>query len=236
MFFGEADFDLTVYDEQGNQVGMAVANEDGTKTLTIPCDWSNSRKFVIKVSQNGSAGCVQGNYKLTFSQGEIPKDVKDALERMQSGEAELVESNPKKRASLRAALKEKNETRNLAETEKLHQAQYNALPEELKYRGDSTMEELLEKELRGEPVTAAERAYIAIYGNQNEIYHVECQKRIGFSIIVITLIASTWDWLFQTNDAKLLFITITLSFAFALTGVLAEYLLYRYDSKECDGE
>lgn len=60
--------------------------------------------------------------------------------------------------------------------------------------------------------------------------------RIGFSIMVITLIASTWDWLFQTNDAKLLFITITLSFAFALTGVLAEYLLYRYDSKECDGE
>ena len=60
--------------------------------------------------------------------------------------------------------------------------------------------------------------------------------RIGFSITVITLIASTWDWLFQTNDAKLLFITITLSFTFALTGVLAEYLLYRYDSKECDGE
>ena len=95
-----ADYDLTVYDENGNQVGMAVENEDGTKTLTIPCDWSNSRRFVIKVSQNGSGECVEGNYKLTFSQGEMPKDVKDALERMQSGEAELVESNPERRASL----------------------------------------------------------------------------------------------------------------------------------------
>ena len=172
-----ADYDLTVYDEQGNQVGMAVANEDGMKTLTIPCDWSNSRRFVIKVSQNGSGECVEGNYKLTFSQGEMPKDVKDALERMQSGEAELVESNPERRASLGAALKEKNEARNLAETEKLHQAQYNAISEELRYKGSSTVEELLKKELRGEPVTEAERTYIAIYGNQNDIYHVECQKR-----------------------------------------------------------
>lgn len=39
-----ADYDLTVYDEQGNQVGMAVRNEDGTKTLVIPCDWSNWRR------------------------------------------------------------------------------------------------------------------------------------------------------------------------------------------------
>lgn len=60
--------------------------------------------------------------------------------------------------------------------------------------------------------------------------------RIGFSITAITLIASTWDWLFQTNDAKLLFVTITLSVDFALVAFLAEYLLYRYDSKESDGE
>lgn len=172
-----ADYDLTVYDEQGNQVGIAVENEDGTKTLTIPCDWSDSRKFVIKVSQSGSGECVEGNYKLTFSQGEMPKDVKDALGRMQSGEAELVVSSPEKRASLGAALKEKNAARNLAETEKLHQAQYDALPEELKYKGSLNIDELLEKDLHGEPLTEVERAYIAIFGNQNDIYQVECQKR-----------------------------------------------------------
>jgi len=172
-----ADYDLTVYDENGNQVGMAVENEDGTKTLMIPCDWSNSRRFVIKVSQNSSPECVQANYKLTFSQGEMPQEVRDALNRMQTGTAKLQEGNPEERAALGAALKAKNDARNAAETEGLHQAQYNALPEELKYKGDSTVEELLEKELRGEPVTEAERAYIAIYGNQNDIYYVECQKR-----------------------------------------------------------
>ncbi len=172
-----ADYGLTVYDENGNQVGMAIENEDGTKTLTIPCDWSSSRRFVIKVSQDGSAECVQGDYKLTFSQGEMSQEVREALKRMQTGTAKLQEGNSEERAALGAALKAKNDTRNTAETEGLHKAQYNALPEELKYKGDSSVEELLKKELRGEPVTEAERAYIAIYGNQNDIYHVECQKR-----------------------------------------------------------
>ena len=30
-----ADYDLVVYDDQGNQVGMAVSNGDGTKTLSL---------------------------------------------------------------------------------------------------------------------------------------------------------------------------------------------------------
>lgn len=174
-----ADYDLTVYDEAGNQVGIAVENEDGTKTLTIPCDWSNSHNFVIKVSQNGSAEGVKpsvGNYKLTFSQGEMPQEVKDALKRMQTGAAKLQEGNPEERATLGAEIKAKNDARNALETEKLHQAQYDALPEELQYKGSMSVEELLEKEMQGEPVTEAERAYIAIYGNQNDIYQVECQK------------------------------------------------------------
>ena len=107
----------------------------------------------------------------------MSQEVREALKRMQTGTAKLQEGNSEERAALGAALKAKNDTRNTAETEGLHQAQYNALPEELKYKGDSSVEELLKKELRGEPVTEAERAYIAIYGNQNDIYHVECQKR-----------------------------------------------------------
>lgn len=60
--------------------------------------------------------------------------------------------------------------------------------------------------------------------------------RIGFAISFATLIASTWDWLFESNDSKLLFITITLSLAYALVIFLAEYLLYRYDSMESGEE
>ena len=60
--------------------------------------------------------------------------------------------------------------------------------------------------------------------------------RIGFSIVAMTLIASSWSWLFRTNDSKLLFMTITLSLSYALVIFLAEYLLYRYDSEETNEE
>ena len=60
--------------------------------------------------------------------------------------------------------------------------------------------------------------------------------RIGFSIVATTLIASSWSWLFRTNDSKLLFMTIALSLSYALVIFLAEYLLYRYDSEETNEE
>ncbi len=170
-----ADYDLTVYDKNGNQVGMAVENEDGSKTLTIPCDWSNSRNFVIKVSQKNIQSGVTGDYKLTFSQGEMPQEVRDALERIKT--AKLVEGNPEKRAALGKAVKEKADARNAAEISKLHQAQYEALPEELKYTGTQSAKELLEQEKQGRSVSEKEKVFIAIYGNQNDIYQVESLKR-----------------------------------------------------------
>ncbi len=60
--------------------------------------------------------------------------------------------------------------------------------------------------------------------------------RIGFSIMTMTLIASSWDWLFGSNDARLLFITILLSLAYGLVIFLSEYLLYRYDSNDFSEE
>lgn len=60
--------------------------------------------------------------------------------------------------------------------------------------------------------------------------------RIGFSISATTLIASSWGWLFRTNDSKLIFITIALSLSYALVVFLAEYLLYCYDCKDNGGE
>ena len=115
--------------------------------------------------------------QLTFSQGEMPQEVKDALKRMKSGKVELRAGSLEERALLADNVKEKNNARNAEEIMKLHQAQYSALPEELQYKGNSSAEELLEKELHGEHITEAEKKYIAIYGNQNDIYKVECQKR-----------------------------------------------------------
>lgn len=53
--------------------------------------------------------------------------------------------------------------------------------------------------------------------------------RVGQIVSFLVLIASLWQRLFPTNEAKLIFITISLSLTFALVIFLAEYLLYRYD-------
>lgn len=166
-----ADYDLTVYDDQGNQVGMAVNNEDGTKTLMIPCNWSNCRNFVIKISQHDPDKNVEGAYKLTFTQGDMPRETSEWMERMKT--ANMVEIAPKERGVLGKAVKEKNDAKNAEGISALHQAQYDALPEALKYTGTLSASELLEKEKSGGILSEAERAYIAIYGKQDEIYQTE---------------------------------------------------------------
>ena len=60
--------------------------------------------------------------------------------------------------------------------------------------------------------------------------------RIGFSITAMALIASSWGWLFSSNDIKLLFLTITLALTYGLVIFLSEYLLYRYDSNDNNEE
>lgn len=60
--------------------------------------------------------------------------------------------------------------------------------------------------------------------------------QIGFSITAMSLFASSWGWLFSSNDVKLLFLTVTLSLSYGLVIFLSEYLLYRYDTDDNVGE
>ena len=46
------NYDLIVYDMQGNQVGIAKDNGDGSKELTLP-DWNESDHYTIKVENHG---------------------------------------------------------------------------------------------------------------------------------------------------------------------------------------
>lgn len=170
-----ADYDLAVYDNLGNQVGMAVSNEDGTKTLTIPCDWSNCRNFVIKISQHDTAQSVEGGYKLTFSQGDMPQETVEWMKRLKEGTT--VRTDPDERYKLGLAAKEKREAENAEGINRLHQKQFEELSEELKYKGTMSASELLEEERNGKILSEAERVYIAIYGNRYEICQEEALKR-----------------------------------------------------------
>lgn len=166
-----ADYDLTVYDDKGNQVGMAVLNEDGTKTLTIPCDWSNCCNFVIKISQHNPDESIVGSYKLTFAQGDMPQETIEWLEHRDS--AFVIQTTQEERIALGQEIKRKYDAKNAEGISALHRAQYDALPEELKYTGNLSASELIDKEKNGGRLSEAEKAYVAIYGNQNEIFQAE---------------------------------------------------------------
>lgn len=59
---------------------------------------------------------------------------------------------------------------------------------------------------------------------------------IGVGLSFVTLIASSWGWLWPTNEAVLIFFTVSLSLISALVVFLKEYLLYKYDHNENNEE
>ena len=42
------EYDLVIYDKQGNQIGIAKDNGDGSREITLP-DWSGSDRYIIRV-------------------------------------------------------------------------------------------------------------------------------------------------------------------------------------------
>ena len=57
------DYDLTLYDEYGNQVGKAEWDGEGRKRLTVP-NWDiNTNKYCLKV-ENGNHGAFRNEYRI----------------------------------------------------------------------------------------------------------------------------------------------------------------------------
>lgn len=170
------DYDLTVYDKDGNQVGISTDNGDGTKTVKIPCEWSYSKDFVLKIQKaDGTEVNPNENYTLTFAQGEMSERVKQAIDKIQSNRCEILTGSEEKLAKgLRA--KTEREEKNATSMLQLHKEQYQALPKELQYTGEKSVEELLARRKSCEELTDAEKAYVKIYGNINDIQKIEANE------------------------------------------------------------
>jgi hypothetical protein len=119
------DYNMSVYDKDGNQVGMAAVNGDGTKTVKVPCDWSSSNDFVIKIEKaDGTEVKSDEQYKLTFKQGDMPEEVKKRLE--SSNKCKEISSfqsvDSESSMSLIGPSKAKREEQNRKDIIKLHDA------------------------------------------------------------------------------------------------------------------
>ncbi len=164
------DYDLTLYDEYGNQVGKAEWDGEGRKKLTIP-NWDiNTNKYCLKV-ENGNGEEVSPNdfYRISFHVCENKEHkktdaVREAYGNLQSAYSRKDENWREYLDQYNAVLRE-TERNYSKEMEQLHQKQFDSLPEEKKYKGGRTVEELLQDLEEGKDLSEAEWEYVKIFAN-----------------------------------------------------------------------
>lgn len=147
------DYDLIVYDKDGNQIGIAKKNSDGSRELTLP-DWDYGTDYVIRVeNRNGEAADVEGTYRIQITE-----------ERTQNQSQEQTV---------------KDSGRSYAEeVDRLHDEQFRALPEEDRYQGDESVEDLLKRMASGERLSKQELEYLKIYANLHDYEKAEAAARL----------------------------------------------------------
>ncbi len=164
------DYDLTLYDEYGNQVGKAEWDGEGRKKLSVP-NWDmDTKKYCLKV-ENGNGEEVSPNdfYRISFHVTDNKEHEKTDAVREAYGN--LYSAYSRKDENWRDYLDRYNEVLReteqnyIRELEQLQQKQFDSLPEEKKYKGGRTVEELLQDMAEGKELSEAEREYVKIFAN-----------------------------------------------------------------------
>ena len=149
------DYHLLVYDKDGNQIGIAQKNGDGSSEWTLP-EWDHGRDYVIRVeNRNGETADTEGTYRIQITE-----------ERTQEQSGVLDQTVWEDKAGY------------AKEVDRLHDEQYHALPEEDRYQGDESVEELLKRMASGERLSKQELEYLKIYANLHDYERAEAGDRL----------------------------------------------------------
>lgn len=149
--------DLVVYDKDGNQIGIAGKNSDGSRELTLP-EWDYNRDYVIRVeNRNGEAADVEGTYRIRITE--------ERSQNKSQGQQVFDRTFREDKAGYEK------------EVDRLHEEQYRALPEEDRYQGDESVEEMLGRLALGERLTKQELEYLKIFANLHDYERAEAAGR-----------------------------------------------------------
>lgn len=176
-----SNYNLTLYDEYGNQVGTAQFNGGNQKNISIPNWDTKTSKYCIKVENgDGSPVNAEDSYKIRFhiSQNEEAEKTDAIREAYIKCNDEYV----KKKESYEESLAEYNhllqeaEANYSKELESLHKKQYESLSPEKQYKGEKTLDNLLVELSEGHTLDAAEMEYVKIYANLADIEKAQKQS------------------------------------------------------------
>ena len=125
------DYDLTLYDEYGNQVGKAEWDGEGRKKLTVP-NWDiNTNQYCFKVENgNGEEISPDDYYKISFhvtenKEHEKTDAVREAYGNLHGAYSQKDENWREYLDQYNAVLKE-TEPNYIKELERLHQKQFDS--------------------------------------------------------------------------------------------------------------
>lgn len=162
------NYRMTLYDEYGNQVGEAEWDGKNSKILTIPNWDTQTSKYCIKIENtNGEEVPADNYYKISCRITENKEQEKtDAVHQAYcEWQSHKNDENWQEYRNRYNSLLMEQETVYTKEVEQLHQKQYENLPSEKQYKGNASVEELLQDMADGKELSEAEQEYIKIFAN-----------------------------------------------------------------------
>ena len=184
------DYEMVLYDEEGNQVGIGKENGNGGLSITIPNWNSDNRGYTVKVqAKNGSTVNPDAEYHLSFQTTQADKS-HGAYQEM----AEVQKYEGTVRKQMQEGLTDTEETRAIKEIrqkykayyteqmEKLHQEQAEEVMQGGAVPDDEQIHNLLEKKAAGKELTEQENALLNIFCTAAELDSANASAKMNTTV------------------------------------------------------
>ena len=184
------NYEMVLYDEEGNQVGIGKENGNGGLSITIPNWNSDNRGYTVKVqAKNGSTVNPDAEYHLSFQTTQADKS-HGAYQEM----AEVQKYEGTVRKQMQEGLTDTEETRAIKEIrqkykacyteqmEKLHKEQAEEIMQGEAVPDDEQIHNLLEKKAAGGELTEQENALLNIFCTAAELDSANASAKMNTTV------------------------------------------------------
>ena len=184
------DYEMVLYDEEGNQVGIGKENGNGGLSITIPNWNSDNRGYTVKVqAKNGSMVNPDAEYHLSFQttqadkshgayqeMAEVQKYEGTVRKQMQEGLIDTEEMRAIKE------IRQKYKAYYTEQMEKLHQEQAEEVMQGGAVPDDEQIQNLLEKKATGGELTEQENALLNIFCTATELDSADASAKMNTTV------------------------------------------------------
>ena len=184
------NYEMVLYDEEGNQVGIGKDNGNGGLSITIPNWNTDNRGYTVKVqAKNGSMVNPDAEYHLSFQTTQADKS-HGAYQEM----AEVQKYEGTVRKQMKEGLTDTEEMRAIKEIrqkykayyteqmEKLHQEQAEEVMQGGAVPDDEQIQNLLEKKATGGELTEQENALLNIFCTATELDSADASAKMNTTV------------------------------------------------------